>query len=184
MTANAHMTVTCERCSTPFHVKPSRLRNGSKTRFCSRACRRASTPDRFWNQVDIRGPDDCWPWKGGLRVRDYGGLMFEGKHRLAHHVAFKLKHGYWSPYLRHSCDNPPCCNHAHLLEGTHADNMRDKVQRGRQPRGESLPHRLTVAEVLAIRRDERGHGQVAKAYGLDLAHCWRIRTRKIWKHVQ
>jgi hypothetical protein len=184
VTANAHMSVICERCSTPFHVKPSRLKRYT-TRFCSRACLKASTPDRFWSRVDIRGPDDCWPWKGGRRVRGYGGLVFEGKPRLAHHVSFRLTYGRWPDYSRHSCDNEPCCNPAHLLEGTHADNMADKVQRGRQARGETLSKGgFTDRDIVAIRADPRSNKQVAEAYGVDSARISRIRSRKLWGHVK
>jgi hypothetical protein len=140
MTANAHMSVSCERCGASFHVKPSRLKR-YKTRFCSRACRTVSNdPAHFWARVDMRWPDGCWPWTGGKRIsasgRNYGVVFFEGKVQLAHRVAFRLARGYWPLNGRHSCDNPPCCNPAHLLDGTHADNMADKVARGRQARGQ------------------------------------------------
>ena len=48
-----------------------------------------------------------------------------------------MAHGYVPEVVRHACDNPPCCNPLHLLGGTHADNVADKVRRGRVPRGET-----------------------------------------------
>jgi hypothetical protein len=33
--------------------------------------------------------------------------------------------------IRHKCDNPPCCNPKHLIIGTHSDNAKDRVRRGR-----------------------------------------------------
>jgi hypothetical protein len=48
--------------------------------------------------------------------------------------------------VRHTCDNPPCCNPAHLLLGTQADNCRDMVVRRR-----SGVEKLTPDNVREIR---------------------------------
>lgn len=50
--------------------------------------------------------------------------------------------------VRHKCDNPPCCNPAHLEIGTHEENMQDMVDRGRH-KGNA---KLTPDQVTAIRR--------------------------------
>lgn len=95
--------------------------------------------ERFWSRVDrSAGPDDCWPWRGRPGPRGYGLLQgatdYRGFSLLAHRIAFALHHQREpmpSLIIRHSCDNPPCCNPAHLLEGTHADNTADMIERGR-----------------------------------------------------
>jgi hypothetical protein len=87
-----------------------------------------------------------------MRHSGHGHVRIDGKLRPAHHVAFKLKHGRWPiPALRHTCDNPPCCNDAHLIEGTQAENMADKVARGRQQRGPSLSAAVRMGKAKARR---------------------------------
>lgn len=91
---------------------------------------RSYSASRFWSRVDSSGgPDACWPWQGELNDNGYGRLRFGGKMEVAHRVAYELTHGA-IPAVRfvcHSCDNPPCCNPAHLWVGTAIDNLRDCV---------------------------------------------------------
>jgi hypothetical protein len=142
-----------------------------------------SLAQRFWAHVEIRGPDECWPWKSG-RAGIHPSFRAGGKTRRASLIAFMFTTGRWADYLRHSCDNPPCCNPGHLIEGTHTDNMRDKVTHGRQPRGEAHGRsRLTEAEVIAIRADLRGCRRLARAFGVSVSHVVRIRARRTWQHI-
>src|ERR1035437_8293700 len=65
--------------------------------------------------------------------KGYATISFNGKHSLAHRVAWELKNGPIEKRLNvlHTCDTPACINTDHLFLGTQADNMRDKVKKGR-----------------------------------------------------
>lgn len=127
--------------------------------------------ERFWEKVDKRGPDECWPWLSAQDRDGYGLFYARGKQVRATAMALEfdrrpLRPGEWG---LHTCDNPPCLNPAHLYAGTHLDNVADKVRRGRQARGPSLaasikdrhalarwvrehvPPRLSAADVAIIR---------------------------------
>ncbi len=97
--------------------------------------------ERFWSKVQRAGDDECWYWRAGI-VKGYGQFWIAGKNHYAHRVSYLLTHGWMPETVRHSCDNPPCCNPAHLIAGTQADNMRDKHDRGRAyPMSEVRKHR-------------------------------------------
>lgn len=78
-------------------------------------------------------PPYCIVWTG-TRVRSGYGLY---RGRRAHRVAYELAYGPIPPGLEvmHRCDNRPCVRPEHLWAGTHADNMRDKVAKGRAGKG-------------------------------------------------
>jgi hypothetical protein len=91
----------------------------------------------FWDRVDVRGEDDCWLWLRGRQSQGYGaiGRKRAGKRIVfyAHRLAYEFVH---EPIpaghdVCHRCDNPPCCNPAHLFVGTRSENMRDAVTKGR-----------------------------------------------------
>jgi hypothetical protein len=92
----------------------------------------------FWDRVDRRSDAECWPWLGSSDRDGYGLVTVRKpkRRRGAHRVALALSLGVDVDELRgcvvrHSCDNPPCCNPAHLSSGTQADNMSDAWDKGR-----------------------------------------------------
>lgn len=143
----------------------------------------------FWEKVDQRGPDECWPWTGAIYAHHYGAIYWGRRMTYAHRVAYHLATGQdpAGKVVRHRCDNPPCCNPAHLEIGTHADNSRDRVERGRQSRGTRRPDaKLTEEDVLEIRRRvAAGASQaaVARDYGVGQPTVSKIIRRTRWKHV-
>jgi hypothetical protein len=122
---------------------------------------------RFWSRVDRRGPDECWPWTvGGRGVAGRASFYVGGRNVPAPRYAL-LASGVF-PQTRprhacHKCDNPPCCNPAHLWWGTNAENMRDAAQKKRlvNTRKTHCPkgHPLSGKNVRIIRGTQRRCGQ-------------------------
>lgn len=109
---------------------------------------------RFWSKVEVRGPEECWPWRTP-GDQGYGGFRI-GEHRLvASRLAYLFAFGKLDNALvvMHLCDNPPCCNPLHLRQGTVAENNEDCRQKGRRP-VQMWPGRavLTPEQVVQIRR--------------------------------
>lgn len=88
---------------------------------------------RFWDKVDIKGPEECWIWKASVKSNRYGQFRFNKKNTGAHRVAYILTHGEFDNNLDvcHTCDNPPCVNPNHLWLGTTRDNILDMTKKGR-----------------------------------------------------
>lgn len=84
--------------------------------------------------------------------------------------------------IRHTCDERACINPSHLILGTQADNMRDKVLRGRTIIGERHPNaKLTIAAVLFIRNSSESHAALGRKYGVADATIRKIRKGINWK---
>ena len=132
-------------------------------------------------------PADCWEFTG-CRLRGYGQLGVEGVPKLTHRIAWEEAHGPIPDglWVLHHCDNPPCCNPAHLYLGTHADNMRDMAERGRDPGGcyfgeMNAKAKLTTAEVAEVRALAAGgvtQREIAIRFGVTQAGVSLIVRRK------
>ncbi len=82
----------------------------------------------FWENVDRRGPEECWPWLGYVKPSNGHGLtQLDGIPIHASRKAWILTHGPIRGDLcvNHRCDFKLCCNPAHMYLGTRADNMID-----------------------------------------------------------
>ncbi len=142
-------------------------------------------PERFWAKVDATGgPEACWPWRAGRHKQGYGRFTPPGGPlSLAHRVACELAHGPAPTGIDalHACDNPPCCNPAHLRWATHAENMRDMLRRGRSGRAV-----LAAADVLAIRSAAASGVQqrmLAAAFNVSPGTICNIVNQQTWRFL-
>lgn len=152
-----------------------------------------SIQDRLWEKtLHQLGPDVCWPWLGPRMRQGYGSIWIRhGVTALTHRVAWELTYGPIPDGLcvMHTCDNPPCCNPAHLRLGTVADNNADKQAKGRakSARGELNGHaRITEGDVLEMRARRRAgepNKSIAQSFGVPYYVVWGAVTGRTWKHL-
>ena len=150
---------------------------------------------RFWTKVKIKKPHECWEWTGYCRGEGYGEFgLKSGSYVLAHRVAYTLTSSSIPDNLcvLHQCDNPKCCNPAHLELGDRAKNNRDAFSRNRHKKAtgeDSHRSKLTKREVQQIISEYQkgvwGHGTPALAskYGVDAKTIWHIVTGSTWKDI-
>ena len=89
--------------------------------------------DYIKRRTTVNSETGCWEWQLSRDLCGYGVLHFRGNKWIAHRFAYtafvcsipnKM-------LVLHKCDNPCCCNPNHLYLGTHKDNTRDMIERGR-----------------------------------------------------
>lgn len=141
----------------------------------------------FWSKVQIT--ETCWPWIAYRNPAGYGHFAFGGKIYKAHRIAFLLTHGRLNPnlFILHKCANPSCCNPENLFEGTAQDNMDDKVQKGRAPRGEQGKHKLTSKDVLLIRKmastNKYSYTSLGRMFNCSKTLIRKIVLNQLWRHL-
>jgi hypothetical protein len=82
--------------------------------------------DAFWEKVDRRGPDECWPWLGTHATNGYGRAWIDHRRRApAHRIAYELVRDPIPAGLSldHLCRNRDCVNPAHLEPVTNRENV-------------------------------------------------------------
>lgn len=148
--------------------------------------------DLFHSKILRGADDDCWLWNGGNLSGDGYGRFATRRHRIpSHRIAFMLANSNFTLssqlFVCHVCDNPPCCNPAHLFAGTPKDNTRDMISKCRRPiqRGETSPTaRLTgeqVDEIVSM-LPYLNNKQIAERIGGIVGHHMisSIRVGKSW----
>ena len=144
--------------------------------------------ERFWSKTK-KADNGCIEWIAAVKSSKdpYGVFNRDGKNTiLAHRMAWILAYGELpkGSVVRHLCDNPRCVNVDHLAVGSHADNVMDKVSKGRGNDGmKHGMHKLNDGQVREIRALEMNQYEIAKRYGVSQSVISEIRCRKSWDHI-
>lgn len=124
----------------------------------------------------------------------YANKKYDGVCQRVHRMAYCQHHGLhiseiFGKIVMHTCDNPRCINPDHLRLGTTEDNIKDKLNKGRQARlrGELCGmSKLTDQQVIQI-REQRASGRmvkdIAESFGITAHHAWRILDGRRWGHL-
>lgn len=118
----------------------------------------------------------------------HAGIYIDGKQYRAHRYIYQKLIGEIpeGQVVRHTCDNPRCINPEHLIIGTHAQNVKDRVERGRSAIGEKHGRsKLTEQEVREIKFIKSLNNKtLSYIYNVDPKVIRNIKSGKSWKHVQ
>lgn len=136
--------------------------------------------ERLQSRLQTNEETGCWEFQGNKYEFGYGQITLDGKSVRAHRLAYSLFVGEIPEgmIVCHTCDNPPCCNPDHLFLGTHADNSKDKTNKGRQAKGTKLPFTKLpddCIEQASLLRDEGLSVQeIADMFGCSKGHVYRL----------
>lgn len=146
-----------------------------------------NTKQDVFQYIDMTGGTDaCWPW-----TKSTGGGSGKGKPRpyfqydstkvIAYRLVYELVHGVTlssETFIRHKCDNPICCNPAHMETGTHQENMDDMVARDRHGLSHIAVRRIRW--MLATR--ELTHAEIAALNETSASTVGRIARNELHTH--
>jgi hypothetical protein len=198
MSKSTPIRKSCDHCAKDFMAR-YQSNQGQHQRFCSRQCYDDSGAKRyspeeaveaFWRRVDkAPHPKGCWVWTGYCQKFGHGWM---GERGLAHRFAYELEVGPVpkGKCVLHRCDNPPCCNPAHLFLGDRVANNKDAFKKRRHAFGERSRHaKLTEAQAQAIRaeywyRDGRSNcKELAAKYGVSHITIGALVAGRTWRHL-
>lgn len=188
----------CRRCLSRrplerFNKKGNTCKPCQRVLDRERVARELASPnaEKFWPLVDRRDPVDCWPWLGATHTcnTEYTPMTYGSFGSVnAHRIAFILGNGHQPAtgnVVRHTCDNPMCCNPSHLEEGTRGDNQRDMQVRLRSGvLGEKNPKaKLTTEQVLEIRASTENDKALGEKYDVWPTTIYQARAGRKWRNL-
>lgn len=117
----------------------------------------------------------------------YKIICANGRQFYAHRLVYEICKGpILTGVIRHTCDRPNCINPDHLIDGTHKDNVKDKVQKLRHGFGKTHYAAKLTEEIV---RDMRlvkppKFKEWSVKYGITTGALKSAYYNHTWKHVK
>lgn len=135
---------------------------------------------RILRETDFDGnAQGCLLWPKHIDKGGYGRIALRDKdkrtrHFKVHRLTWEVNNGPVPPDMCvcHRCDNRSCCNPTHLFLGTHAENARDRAEKGRGRHGE----RINKPMVTTLIRAGFSSKEIAKEMKIDLRSVERTKA--------
>lgn len=206
----------CETCGKnfPFYCMKGR----PLPRFCSHKCRghtgfrpggqlfisemtEEQKLDRLKKSFEkhVIRQEGCWGWKGPIANGGYPVMSCRraiGSDR-GHRASWIIHKGPIPEglFVCHHCDNPICTNPEHLWIGTHQENDKDKIIKGRARFGapplkqgsENGSSKLTEEQVIEIKKllkEGKSTYFIGPIFGVSKTTILRIKKGTHWQHVK
>lgn len=152
--------------------------------------------ERFLSHVEHIPGINCHLWAGSMSdgygmLRQIAAKRSVGAHRLAYE---HFKGPVGDMHVLHKCDVRNCVNPDHLFLGTNADNVADKVAKGRQAKGPD--HALKGSKVTTSRLREENiptirqmlaeglsQNKIAAKFGVSQTLIGKIKRGLLWVHI-
>jgi uncharacterized protein (DUF433 family) len=150
----------------------------------------ASLEEKLHAGYEINHETGCWEWTRAKIRGGYGVIVWEKNKICTHRLSYELVNGPIPSglHILHSCDNPKCCNPAHLRTGTVKENMQDMRDRMRGSIGEkSSTAKLKdgdVVNILKMIKSGVSLAQIARDYSMDSQAISQIKHGKSWRHIK
>ena len=148
--------------------------------------------ERFHAKYEIDPISGCYNWIAH-KNHGYGSFKYKKKMRRAHRWIYEYLNGPIPEGLvvRHKCHNPACVNPEHLELGTQQDNIDDKQEAGRTPRGEKHYHSiLTEQEVILIKKFFKRHNGngvgsfLGRWFNVSHITIFKIKSGRTWSWLE
>jgi len=136
-----------------------------------------------------RAENGCLLWTGKTDKDGYGRRGSRYGESRAHRYSYARSKGPIPKgvLIRHTCDNPACCEPEHLVPGDQMQNIQDKVDRDRQAKGSRIGKALLteqmVLEIRELYRNGMTQVEIAAKFPVTQSSVSLIVLRKQWKHI-